>query len=41
MREKLEQAKDLVVKCKAIAKENAEQDEEDTNAMMMWLNYKI
>ena len=41
MREKLEQAKDLVVKCKAIAKENAEQSEEDSNAMMLWLNYKI
>lgn len=41
MKNKLEQALELVKECKTIAKKNAESSEDDSNAMMLWLNYKI
>lgn len=41
MKEKLEQAKKLITECKAIATKKAESSEEDSNELMIWLNYKI
>lgn len=41
MKNKLEKIKTLASECKHIAKEKAEQSEDDTNTMMLWLNYKI
>lgn len=41
MKEKLEQAKKLVTECKTIATKKAESSEEDSNELMIWLNYKI
>lgn len=41
MKEKLEKAKQLVIECKKQAVKNAENSEEDSKDMMLWLNYKI
>ena len=41
MKEKLEQAKKLIEECKNMAVERAERSEEDSNDLMVWLNYRI
>ena len=41
MKEKLEEAKKLISECKAMAVKKAESSEQDSNELMLWLNYKI
>ena len=41
MKSKLEKCKSIISECKSIAEKKASESEDDSNEMMIWLNYKI
>lgn len=41
MKSKLEKCKSIIIECKSMAERKASESEDNSNEMMIWLNYKI
>jgi hypothetical protein len=41
VKSKLEKCKSIITECKSMAERKASESEDDSNEMMVWLNYKI